>query len=357
VGEAVKEREELKKAIEELEAGEAGEEAVEARPRAEAPQAPPQAQPQAQQPQAQQVQAQPQPQAQAVKPIASEVDAVLEEFRRRRAVVGEVVEAVKAFSSLKPEEAYVASELIKRLIPEKEVVERPVTVERVVERPKEVQVPVPVVPREVQERIEELSKKMEAYGYALAEVSKALERVSAVLEDQRRAREELERMRSHYEELAKRYEALAERIKEEYGVVVKARVQDPQTGRVFEEYDYHPKLKAVEYQTKFATDHLGPAIIQELRQTRSDISASVNRLIALFESALAPELRRRAPQIADEVQERLRRLVGSLAPGEREATLGEIESAVESKLSKLEERGRAERGKAEEEGKEGEGGG
>jgi DNA-binding ferritin-like protein len=343
VGEAVKEKEELKKAIEELEVGEVGEEAVGVQPQAEVPQAPSQAQPQAQQ-----VQAPPPPQA--VKPITSEVDAVLEEFRRRRAVVGEVVEAVKAFSSLKPEEAYVASELVKRLIPEKEVVtvEKPV----VVERPKEVQVPVPAVPKEVQERIEELSKKMEAYGYALAEVSKALERVSAVLEDQRRAREELERMRSHYEELAKRYEALAERIKEEYGVVVKARVQDPQTGRVFEEYDYHPKLKAVEYQTKFATDHLGPAIIQELRQTRSDISASVNRLIALFESALAPELRRRAPQLADEVQERLRRLVGSFAPGEREAALGEIESAVESKLSKLKER--AEKGKAEKE--EGKGG-
>jgi myosin heavy subunit len=347
VGEAVKEKEELKKAIEELEVGEA-EEAVEVQPQAEVPQIPPQAQPRAQQ-----VQAQPPPQAQAqvTKPVVSEVDAVLEEFRRRRAIVGEVVEAVKAFSSLKPEEAYAASELIKRLIPEKEVVERPVTVERVVERPKEVQVPVPVVPRELQERVEELSKKMEAYGYALAEVSKALERVSAVLEDQRRAREELERMRSHYEELAKRYEALAERIKEEYGVVVKARVQDPQTGRVFEEYDYHPKLKAVEYQTRFATDHLGPAIIQELRQTRSDISASVNRLIALFESALAPELRRRAPQLADEVQERLRRLVGSLAPGEREVALGEIESAVESRLSKLKER--AERGKAEEEEKGG----
>ena len=183
---------------------------------------------------------------------------------------------------------------------------------------------------------------MEAYGYALAEVSKALERVSAVLEDQRRAREELERMRSHYEELAKRYEALAERIKEEYGVVVKARVQDPQTGRVFEEYDYHPKLKAVEYQTRFATDQLGPALIQEIRQTRSDISSGINRLIALFESAVAPELRRRAPQLVEEVQERLRRLVGSMAPEERGKELSEIELRIESKLKEEGEKPKAE---------------
>jgi hypothetical protein len=111
-------------------------------------------------------------------------------------------------------------------------------------------------------------------------------------------------------------------------VVPKTKFQRP-NGTIVEEYDYHPTLKATEEQARFAYQTLGPALINELRQTRADISTSLNRLIALIETALTPELRKRAPRLVEEVEERFRRLVGRLTPEERERELGELEKKIE----------------------------
>jgi hypothetical protein len=196
-------------------------------------------------------------------------------------------------------------------------VEKPV----VVERPKEVQVPVPVVPKEVSEKLEEYGARLEAYGSALAEVSKVLERTTALLEDNRRLREELEGMRRSHEELVAK-------LREGFGVVVRTKVTDPQTGKVLEEYDLHPRLKALDRQSAFVVEQVGPALVQEIRQARAELSSNVNRLISLVEGVVAPELRRRAPALVEEVQERLRRLVGVMGPAERERELSEIEARL-----------------------------
>jgi len=66
-----------------------------------------------------------------------------------------------------------------------------------------------------------------------------------------------------------------------------------------------------------------------MRATRSDISAGINRIASLIESVLTPELKKRAPQIAEDIQERFRRLVGGmLTPEEREKELAELEAKV-----------------------------
>jgi len=136
-----------------------------------------------------------------------------------------------------------------------------------------------------------------------------------------RLREELARTRQEYEQ---KLQALQQQAM----VIPKSRIVRPD-GVVMEEYDFHPLLKAQEEAAKYRYGVWGPALIDEMRATRADISAGINRIASLIESVLTPELKRRAPQIAEDIEDRFRRLVGgALTPEQREKELAELEAKV-----------------------------
>jgi|GEM_PF-5578251 len=134
-------------------------------------------------------------------------------------------------------------------------------------------------------------------------------------------REELERVKSEYK-------AREEALREQLMVVPRARAKRP-GGTEIEEYDLHPRLKYIEKQSDFTFGQLGPAILQEIRMARADISSGINRLVSMFEAVLLPEFKKRAPLTAEKIQERVKKLVGTLTPEQRERELSELEKRVE----------------------------
>jgi transposase len=112
-------------------------------------------------------------------------------------------------------------------------------------------------------------------------------------------------------------------------------------GGVEEEYEPLPddqiKLKVYSTeaevrrkQAEAMVDKFMPEIFKRLDRIESDISSFGNRLLAVLETVLVPELKRRAPRILEDVEEKLRRLGASPRPVEAE--LSELEAKVERKL-------------------------
>jgi len=189
-------------------------------------------------------------------------------------------------------------------------------------------VPQPVVPKEISEKVENVDSRMAAleqklakYDEILSRIAEAMDRNSAMMDEITRLREELARTRQEYEQKL-------QSLQRQAMVIPKSRIVRPD-GVVLEEYDFHPALKVQEKAAEYRYSVWGPALIEEMRATRADISAGINRIASLIESVLTPELKKRAPQIAEDIQERFRRLVGGmLTPEERERELAELEAKV-----------------------------
>jgi Skp family chaperone for outer membrane proteins len=306
-----------------------------------AEQAPQEPQPEAQQAAVEQPQAQPQApppppppaqQPQAVVVHRPEAEGRLEAFRRMKQMVIEMLDAVKQLGQATPEQLELTRDLIEKVFGFEERKEAPSPPPQpiVVEKPviKEVQVPQPVVPKEISEKVENVDSRMAAleqklakYDEILARIAEAMDRNSAMMDEITRLREELARTRQEYEQKL-------QSLQQQAMVIPKSRIVRPD-GVVLEEYDFHPALKVQEKAAEYRYGVWGPALIEEVRATRSDISAGINRIASLIESVLTPELKRRAPQIAEDIQERFRRLVGGmLTPEEREKELAELEAKV-----------------------------
>jgi len=231
-------------------------------------------------------------------------------------------------------------------------------VERVVEKPVviEKEKPVPVqagVPEEVLEsvkrvsetagvlldRISTLESRLQQYEGALASVAEAQKSISetvkmalSTMEEVRRLREEVEKLREEARKLRE------EKAKEQTVIPATEIIELPEQGvRKIYQYQIHPALKAIEKEVEFRTDKLGTALVEELRNTRAEISqiraevtSLLNRAVTLVESAIAPEVRRRAPRLVEDLESSLRRLTGRLySPEERASKIAELRERLE----------------------------
>lgn len=263
----------------------------------------------------------------------SDYERLIEEFRRRKELVREVVEFAKEVSSLSPEQASVATQILDRILPRAQpkpqvvTIEKPVPVEKPVVQTVTVEKPVPVVSQGVEEKLASVEARLSEVDRKLTAYNKVLERVTALSESTVSLATELARVREELEKLKEEQRKIVEGLKEQVMVVPKTRIRR-QDGTEVEEYDWHPRLKYIERQADFAFSQLGPAIIAEIRAARADVSSHLTRLISLVESIITPELRRRAPRIVEEIEDRLRRLVGRVAPEERERALAELEQKI-----------------------------
>ena len=256
---------------------------------------------------------------------------VRERVREISEMVREISDAIKSLSELPPEERASAARILERLVaaePEVKVVERPVPVERTVT----VEKPVPVVPKGLEERVAATEYRLSRLEEALERLAEAQRDVAAAVkaslssaDEARRLREELEALRKELESVKKERELASS------PVLVKSEMMR-EDGTVVREYDLHPALKALEKRTEFATDKLGPELIAELRATRQSIDSNLNRLMSLIESVFEPELRRRAPRIVEQIEERVRRFVGAMTEEERARELEEIDRQLSERL-------------------------
>ena len=308
-----------------------GEEAVaeqapqEAQPEQEAPQ--PQPQPQAQ------VQAPPPPPP--AQPAVQPQEDVIEEIRRRKQVAAEIFDFVRQASQASPEQLALTRELIREIFglgeerkeaPQPSPPPQPVIVEKPVVRT--VEKPVPIVPKEISEKVENVDSRMAALEQKLAKYDEILSRIAEAMDRNTAMMDEINRLRSELDRVRQEYEQKLQALQQQAMVIPKSRIVRPD-GVVLEEYDFHPALKVQEKAAEYRYGVWGPALIEEMRATRADISAGINRIASLIESVLTPELKRRAPQIAEDIQERFRRLVGGmLTPEERERELAELEAKV-----------------------------
>jgi DNA repair exonuclease SbcCD ATPase subunit len=280
---------------------------------------------------------QPVPQPPAPQPVPqapSELDRWIEDFRKRLEIVKEVASVAREIASLPPEAQSAVLSILKTAMPQQQVqvVEKPVVIEKPVE--KVVEKPVPVVSSELQKEVREIravvegiEKRLTYYDEVLKRYDQIIARLTEVGASVSNIVSEITRLRQELDEVRRERDELLKRIAEQYQILPKARITTPD-GKVIEEYDFHPKLKAYEKQVDFAVQQLGPAIIAEIRATRADISSHLTRLVSLVEAIVTPELRRRAPRIVEEIEDRLKRLVGRIAPEEREKTLAELEQKV-----------------------------
>ena len=283
----------------------------------------------------------PQPQPPPSPPSPPKIEDLIEEFRKRREAVKEVLSFVKEISETSPTYLALASELLDRMMSQQtyQQIQQPQqiqTVERVVEKPVPVKEPVPVVPEELKERIENIETrldKIDEINMKLDKYDKIIERVTALSTSTVSLASEIERLRSELEKVRQEQKEAVEKLKEGFMVMTKTRIKRPD-GVEVEEYDWHPKLKYLEKQADFTFNTLGPAILQEIRLARADISTGLNRIISIFEAALLPELRKRAPKIAEDIEERMKKLVGSLTSEERAKELEELEKKVSTLIEK-----------------------
>jgi len=285
-------------------------------------------------------------------PMPPEVEEERAEIEERKKRLRELISTYKDVSSfvrelrdLTPEERTLVHSIVEKVLAPgekkaKEAESKPIIIEKPVV--KEVEKPYPVIPESVErigrkaetalERIGEVEARLSRLEEALVKIadsqkdlSIAVKSITASVSENMRLRSELERIRKELEEIR--------RARERHLMILpKAEVLKPD-GSVVREYDFHPSLKAMEKQTEFAVNKLGPALIEELRATRSDISSSINRLVTLVESIITPELRRRAPRLVEDIEETVKKLVGKLTPEERERELTELEK----KLHELEQ--------------------
>ncbi|MCG2874256.1 MAG: hypothetical protein L7H09_03090 [Acidilobus sp.] len=305
-----------------------------------AEQAPQEAQPEVQAA-AEQAQAPPPPPPPAQQPQAAVVqrpgvEDILESYRRRKQIVVEVLDAVKQLSQATPEQLELTRDLIEKVFgfeerkeaPQPSPPPQPIVVEKPVIKEVQVPQPVPIVPKEISEKFENVDARMAALEQKLAKYDEILARIADALDRNTAMMDEIGRLRSELDRVRQEYEQKLQALQQQAMVIPKSRVVRPD-GTVLEEYDFHPALKAQEKAAEYRYSVWGPALIEEMRATRADISAGINRIASLIESVLTPELKKRAPQIAEDIQERFRRLVGRmLTPEERERELAELEAKV-----------------------------
>lgn len=287
-------------------------------------------------------QAQPPPQPPPQPTPQPSYEDLLQELRRRRELVREVVEFAREVSSLSPQEATVATKLLDRILPPQAPQQPPPPPEVrpiYIEKEKPVPVTSPELQRELRETreyvasaLEGVERRLAYYDEVLRRYDQILARLSEVATSVTSITSEISRLRQEVEDVRRERDELLRKITEQYQVLPKARVTTPD-GKVVEEYDFHPRLKAYEKQVDFATQQLAPAIFARIDRLESNLLSILNRGISLIESVVTPELRRRAPRIVEDIEERLRRLVGRLTPEERARELEELGRRVEE-LSK-----------------------
>lgn len=178
---------------------------------------------------------------------------------------------------------------------------------------------------EVDSKISELSRKLSGYGEALVKVAESLEKHASTTSAIVSLTSEMQRVRDELEKVKKELE---EERKNKMQDSIPSIEEVDEHGRIVRKYEPHPRVKVLEKQTDFTYKTLGPMLIEEIKQTRSEISQNINRLISIFESAIAPEVRRRAPHLVEDMQERFRRLVGGMSEEERRKALEEIEAKL-----------------------------
>jgi DNA repair exonuclease SbcCD ATPase subunit len=265
-------------------------------------------------------------------------------------VYGRAAGIVKSLKDLEPEDKALVYGIVSRVIPEKEEqiqrVDRPEAekaevkedVEEVKERIEGVEERIEGVEGKVSEvdaKISEIGRKISGYEAALTKVAESLEKHASATSAIVSLTSEIQKVRDEIEKVKKELEEERRRKLEDS---IPSIEEVDEHGRIVRKYEPHPRVKVLEKQTDFTYKTLGPTLIDELRQARSEISSNINRLISIFESAIAPEIRKRAPHLVEDMQERFRRLVGGMSEEERRKVLEEIESKLKGPEPKPEER-------------------
>jgi DNA repair exonuclease SbcCD ATPase subunit len=282
---------------------------------------------------------------------AEETEKILDEMRSLKQMVGEtlsmyrdIASFIKETGAMTPEQMAMVSSITKPIMDRIQQISRkteptqqaiPEEVKReisriggVEERIRGVEERVGGVEGKVSEvdaKISELSRKLSGYGEALVKVAESLEKHASTTSAIVSLTSEIQRVRDEIEKVKKELE---EERKNKMQDSIPSIEEVDEHGRIVRKYEPHPRVKVLEKQTDFTYKTLGPTLIDELRQARSEISSNINRLISIFESAIAPEIRRRAPHLVEDMQERFRRLVGGMSEEERRKALEEIEAKL-----------------------------
>ena len=296
-------KEEIKQEIEQLEAP-AEEELTEEAPPTEPQQEPPQQTPPEQQ---------------------KEPD-ILEELRKKKQLTTEILDLIRQTSNATPEQLAITRDIIEKIMVEpkkKTETETPkiITKEIVKEKPVEKVIEKPVIPPELTEHLSALEEKTSKYDIILDKLSEAIDQNKNLSNEIARLRQELDQTKLEYQQRL-------QQLQQQTMIIPKTRITRPDGVQV-EEYDFHPALKMYEKRSEYLYDKLGPSFLEELRGMRSDIGSTLNRISAMLETVLTPELKRRAPELAEDIQERFRRLVGgALTAEQREKELESLENKL-----------------------------
>ena len=295
-------KEEIKQEIEQLDAP--AEEPTEEAPQEEPQQEPPQQTPPEQQ---------------------KEPD-ILEELRKKKQLTTEILDLIRQTSSATPEQLAITRDIIEKIMVEpkkKTETETPkvITKEIVKEKPVEKIVEKPVIPPELTEHLSALEEKTSKYDVILDKLSEAIDQNKNLSNEIARLRQELDQTKIEYQQRL-------QQLQQQTMIIPKTRITRPDGVQV-EEYDFHPALKMYEKRSEYLYDKLGPSFLEELRGMRSDIGSTLNRISAMLETVLTPELKKRAPELAEDIQERFRRLVGgALTAEQREKELESLENKL-----------------------------
>lgn len=300
-------KEEIKNEIEQLEAP--AEEPTE-----EAPQEPPTEQEPQQEP------------PQQTPPEQQKEPDILEELRKKKQLTTEILDLIRQTSNATPEQLAITRDIIEKIMVEpkkKTETETPkvITKEVIKEKPVEKVIEKPVIPPELTEHLSALEEKTSKYDIILDKLSEAIDQNKNLSNEIARLRQELDQTKLEYQQRL-------QQLQQQTMIIPKTRITRPDGVQV-EEYDFHPALKMYEKRSEYLYDKLGPSFLEELRGMRSDIGSTLNRISAMLETVLTPELKRRAPELAEDIQERFRRLVGgALTAEQREKELESLENKL-----------------------------
>jgi DNA repair exonuclease SbcCD ATPase subunit len=174
--------------------------------------------------------------------------------------------------------------------------------------------------------------RLRKYGATIKAIEDELNRIKITIGGLRSnpatapiATEAAAKVREIEAKLAEAKKGLAE-VQKSYVGMLKRRVYK-EDGSVEEEYEPLPddqiKLKVYSTeaevrrkQAEAMVDRFMPELFKRLDRIESDISSFGNRLLAVLETVLVPELKKRAPRILEDVEEKLRRLGASPRPAE-----------------------------------------
>jgi len=251
---------------------------------------------------------------------------ILEELRKKKQLTTEILDLIRQTSSATPEQLAITRDIIEKIMVEpkkKTETETPkvITKEIVKEKPVEKIVEKPVIPPELTEHLSALEEKTSKYDVILDKLSEAIDQNKNLSNEIARLRQELDQTKLEYQQRL-------QQLQQQTMIIPKTRITRPDGVQV-EEYDFHPALKMYEKRSEYLYDKLGPSFLEELRGMRSDIGSTLNRISAMLETVLTPELKRRAPELAEDIQERFRRLVGgALTTEQREKELESLENKL-----------------------------